>query len=210
MSIFGPLVTADDVEQAAILTLRKWLPTHLNAAGVRKGLPAGALPYPRDDSYRVTPTLEDEIDILSLPRIIVVSPGTVDDPELSHAGGYSVWWDLRLAAVVHGKDRAQTNFLAKLYAAAMRETLLQHQSLGGAAQAVTWTAEGYDDADGEEQRSRAIGLASFAVLTDSAVDPMAGPTTPDPKPSPETPYPDLPEVREDGAIVTTTPREELG
>ena len=55
--IFGPIVTAPQIEDAILGTLEEWLPTYLTEVEQRAGLDAGTLARPRFYGSQVEPDL---------------------------------------------------------------------------------------------------------------------------------------------------------
>ena len=188
LDVYGGLVTAEDVEQAAIDTLKLWYPSYLREAERRTDRDPNALPdirsYSTVNEFQKWP--EEQ-----LPVAIFISPGTTDRPKMEGDGTYRTKWILGLAIVVSARDRVATNELAKLYGAWARAALLQHQSLGGFAEGLTWEAERYDSVRQEEARTIAAANILFQVEVRRAVDERAGLAAP---PSDPTADPDLPVV----------------
>src|SRR4051812_27844406 len=156
----GPIVSARDVEQAAIDTLHKWLSTYLGEAEDQHSRARGSLPRPRSitttNSFDKWP--EDQ-----LPCLLLVCPGLAEAPKAEGNGRYRALFALGAAVVVSAKTEAATEELSKLYVAAVRTCLVQQQSLGGFASGVDWMDETYDDLPSEDWRSLGAGQAIFAV-----------------------------------------------
>jgi hypothetical protein len=74
--------------------------------------------------------------------------------------------------------------MAKIYGAAARSILLQHQALGDfGAQGVEWIDESYDDLVTEEDRVVRASFGIFQVKVWDVVTRFSGPTDPIPDPA---------------------------
>lgn len=199
--MYGRLVTAEDVELAAIDTLRTWMPSYLREAERRTDREPNALPdirnYSTVNEFQKWP--EEQ-----LPVAIFISPGTTGKPKMEGDGTYRTSWVLGLALVVSARDRTATNELAKLYGAYARAALLQHQSLGGFAEGLMWEAERYDSVRQEDTRTIAAANILFQVEVRKTVDERAGLAAP---PDDPTVDPDLPVV-DPAPVVTVTDKED--
>jgi hypothetical protein len=130
-----------------------------------------------------------------VPRVLLVSPGLLAPPIADGHGTYRATWSLGLGVVVSAATMDETMVLAKLYTAALRVCLLQHQSLEGFAAGVEWLDENYDDLPSIDSRSLGAGQAIFAVTVDDVSRRWGGPPTPNEPPSPDTaPLPTDPDV----------------
>lgn len=177
-SVYGPLVTANDVEQAVLDTIRKWERDYLRAVALHAGQQSGSLPAHK---AHVTYIDLDKYPEDQLPACVVQAPAILEVPG-RRAKSYTTRWAVGVGSIVRGKTPAQTLRLAQLYAAAMRTLLIQKGSLGGFAQGTTWIDESYDDAlTVADQRTVAAGVIALAVDVYGVVDPSAGPTNPTPE-----------------------------
>lgn len=187
-TVFGPLVTGADVENAARDTLKAWARDYLAWAERLTGRDPQALPLPR--SWITSPDLERWPED-QLPSVLLISPGLAEPPTRDGRGHYRAKFALGIAVVVSARDRAVTDELAKLYVAAFRAAILHHPSLGGFAEAVEWIDEAYDPLPGRA-RQLAVGQAEFRVEVRDVVAVKAGPSAP--RPDPYTPHEDPPSV----------------
>lgn len=179
-SIFGPVITGNDVENAVTTTLRLWLPTYLAEMERHSGRPAGVLPAPRSWS---TVSVFHQYNDQQLPAAIVVSPGTADEPERHGDGTYSVTWDVVVAILVKGQTAANANELAKLYATAVRMIALQKGGLGGFASSTDWGGETNDEAPPDYLPVGWVTGVPLRVRVDAVVTAFGGPATPDLNPT---------------------------
>lgn len=190
MTIFGRIVSRQDLENAAMETCKTWIDTYLAEVERQRGIDTGF--YQRPKSYTtvnsVTKWDEDQ-----LPAIIVVSNGFSQAPRKKGDGTFDTWWGLGIACIVSGNDEASTREFASDYTAALRALFNQRVSLDGFADGTDFVDEHYDDIQEEDRRSMASGQVIFSVEVDNVVQTKAGPITPDDPPSdPEAPIPDWP------------------
>lgn len=192
VSPIGPIITGRDCELAALGTLRKWSPTYLAEAERQTGRTVGSLPRIR--GWTTAPDFEKWPED-QLPCVLLISPGLVDVPNPDGQGFYRARFSLGLAAIVSTSQADETADLAKLYCATLRTCLLQHQSLEGFANGVTWLDENYDDLPSIDDRSLGAGKAIFGVEVSNISRRWQGPPTPAEPPTPDTdPIPDDPTV----------------
>lgn len=184
MTVFGTIISADQVEAAFTETLKTWMPTYLHEVERQAGLDPDSLPGIRswNNHNEFIKWPEDQ-----LPAVIVVSPGTGSQP-VRRDGGYATTFTLGLAIVVSARDLPSTRTLMKRYIAAARTAILQHPSLGGFARGTVWTAESYDDIPSGDSRTLAAGQAVFEVEVANVTDPGGGPISPEP-PDPPSDWP---------------------
>lgn len=182
-SDIGAVITGRDVELAALALLQRWSGTYLAEMERQSNRAPGSLPRVRSwataADFETWP--EDQV-----PRVLLVSPGLLEAPKASGHGEYRVKWSLGLGVVVSAATMAETMVLAKLYTAALRVCLLQHQSLEGFAAGVEWLDENYDDLPSIDTRSLGAGQAIFAVEVDDVSRRWGGPATPSDPPTPDT------------------------
>jgi hypothetical protein len=188
----GAVVTGRDVELAALALLQRWSGTYLAEMERQSGRAPASLPRVRGwataADFETWP--EDQV-----PRVLLVSPGLLGPPMADGNGTYRATWSLGLGVVVSAASMDETMVLAKLYTAALRVCLLQHQSLEGFAAGVEWLDESYDDLPSIDTRSLGAGQAIFAVTVDDVSRRWGGPPTPSEPPTPDTaPLPTDPDV----------------
>lgn len=165
------VVSTSDVGLAARATLLAHLPVHL--AGLLR-------PLPVPSSYDVVPTA-DAIRRVQGAVCAVSSNGLRQEPERRGDGGHDAWFVLNIA--LFHQNTAEMPLLTATgdYAAAIRECVVQHPSLGGLAQSTRWTAESVDLV-GDALTPSALGLAvvEFSVLVRNALDMRHPGRLPDP------------------------------
>lgn len=195
MTLFKPIITRQDVEHAALNTLKPWFDTYLAEVERQKGLIVRQLPRPRSYMRR---NEFDKWPEEQLPSIIVISPGIVGRPTASGSGMFTADWGLGVAVIAEGRDNDNTRDLVGYYTAAIRALILQRPSLNGFAKGVVWEDERYDDiSDFDAGRTMASGQVVFQVEVEDVVSTRAGPVTPD------TPPVDPPPVSPDWPIADT-------
>lgn len=172
MNIYGPIVTAHQVELAAVETLKTWETAYRAELTRQHSITLADLPPV------LTWETAAEIDAWpewQKPAVVVVCPGLSGDP-VRHSGGYRTMWELHVATVAAASDRDATRRLVSLYTAAWRAVIAQHQSLGGLCESAVWIDERFDQAlDNTDSRSIGVGVTTFEVHVAAAVDPLSGP-----------------------------------
>jgi hypothetical protein len=193
-SIFGQIVTGQDVEQWCLEELSTWSSTYLAEVERQAGLPAGSLA--RVKSWVVAASF-DQWPEDQLPRGLLVSVGLSELPLRSGDGSYNARWQMGLGVVVSSRTEAETHRLAMLYVAAHRTLLIQRPSLGGRALGVVWQDENYDQLPFDDVRSLGAGMANFTVEVENVATWGLGPNTPDVPISPDdtVPWPPYQEVQ---------------
>ena len=202
-SLFGPIVSADQVADAAVATLRTWMPYYVAELERRRPHEDGDPWPPEPRSYRaiasasITGWPEHQ-----LPAVVVVCPGLAARPERDGQGVYRATWQVGVGVIVSARDEAATDRLAGLYGAAARAVIAQQSSLGGFAAGTRWIDESLDDVPVDATRTLRAVVEEFEVDVDAVVSDADGPRElPDPTPDPHDPWPGWPVA--DPVIVTT-------
>jgi hypothetical protein len=190
MSIFGPIFVGHDLEMAALETLRAWFPTYLREVELQQGLPMGEIPSPRTYTTRneFTSFPEDQ-----MPICVVVSPGLAGEPHKEGNGTISGWFSLGVGVLASAATEEDTNYLSKMYGAAIRAIMVQQGDLGGMCSGIDMLDESYDDVPDIDQ-TRSIRAAQWVGLAyiDHIVDRTAGPIgDPDPETQPGSEWPEI-------------------
>lgn len=186
MTVFGAIVTGNDVEQAAVTTLKLWLPSYLAEMERKTSRPPGSLPTIGD--WRTTNRFPRS-ETIAPPAGFVVSPGLTDRPERRGDGSINGWWRIGIATIVSAGTAEATGALAKLYGAAIRTLLLQRPSLGGFATKLEVVGEAYDDVPEDYLPVGASAQIECDVLVDAISFALAGPAVPAPPPTPPGDWP---------------------
>lgn len=140
-AIFGQLISTWHIQQAALSTLREWLPSYLAAVERQEGLqdrrlgrPEGPISYyPGVDFFSAGP---GESTAMS-PPLVIVTVEPQGRPEMT-ADLYFQSYELRVACVVRGSTEEEALQLASLYGAASM-LLAQIGGLQGLAERTVMT-----------------------------------------------------------------------
>lgn len=199
MSVFGPIIDANQVEEAVRTTLQIWFPTYLRELEIQRGLPAGALPDPR--AYVISGDNDREPED-QLPAVVIVSPGLADSAYQEGDGSFRAPWSVGVGIFTSAKDRESTEKLIRLYCAAARAIMLHKQSLGGFADGTEWIDEDFDEIEFDDTRTIGAGLVELVVTVANVVNRRGGPLSPpDPVGQPGSNWPLVDEVIVDEEIM---------
>lgn len=199
MSLFDAIVDAGEIEDACIAHLKEWEATYLDEVAQQRGRPRGTYQKPR------THTTVNDFDKWpeeKLPCLLLIAPGTVEQPRRRGDGRYTGDWYIAVAIVVSARSQKSTKTLAKRYGAAYRALLLQRADfdgrLNGKMAVKEWVSEDYDDLDDDSDTTRNLAVAKliFTVEVTGVVNAFAGPSEDDPRPPDEEgdPTPDYGEL----------------
>lgn len=181
--VFGRIITGNDVERAALATLRAHMPDYLREVERQAGGDPGSLPAPRGyivaSQFQYRP--EDQ-----LPVVVVISPGLAGPPRRDGDGRVMARWSLAAGVVTAAAERARENAMS--YVGALRALLLQHQTLDGLALDVEWQDEEYDSAPFDVTRTLFSARVVASVTVPDVVSYGHGPDGPwGPAPDPTDP-----------------------
>jgi hypothetical protein len=165
----GAIFSASQLEQACLAQLQRLLPAYGNAVAAQLGATAPAPPRSYTCAARFDRWAEDQ-----LPAVVVVSPGTLRQPEL-HGGAYDAVFGLVVGIYCSAATERATHDLVRLWCAALRACLLQTASLGGVVADLMLLDESYDEIDVESRRSIAAGVCGFEAHVNAITDRRAGP-----------------------------------
>ena len=184
LQVYGRLLDTHQIEVAVTETLQVWMPAYIAEVERQRGLEPHAMPLPAswsktNEFYKWN---EDQ-----LPAMIVVCPGLAPtEPKMKGDGSYHAWYRVGVAAIAGGDDREATRRVAKLYVAAIRGSILQHQDLGDfGAEGIRWTNERNAEIPDDAGRTLGSGLATFDVEVKDVANARMGPLDP-----PDDPYED--------------------
>lgn len=170
-SAFGQIVVASQLENAVCDLLRKWFPTYLREIERIMEWEREPLPTPRNYTNRNSFDAQSGEEI---PKVAVISPGLFNPPTHPESDGYyKAIWQLGIGVATAAPTEELADAQAKMYGAAARAILLQHQDLEkpDIVTAVTWLDENYDDLPIEDQlaqyRSASIFLGIEVAKTTS-------------------------------------------
>lgn len=141
--VFGRMLSASQIEEAVVASMRKWYPTYLKEQEAQMGLPKSTFPIPENYSDRNKFDMEAPE---SLPKIVVIAPGTVGAPRKNGNGTYSAVWRLGIGIAIGAETEVEANRLVKAFGAAARGLMMQSSELGAlGAKDIIWTDELYED-----------------------------------------------------------------
>jgi hypothetical protein len=208
--VFGPMVSAADVEDHVQATLQRWFPTYLYQVERLHQLVPGTLPAPRAwvRSAAVEKFPEDQ-----LPAVMIGSPGLTDDPPAADgAGYYTAAWRINLGLEIAAGPNRRALELARWYTLALRAAILQQQQdpgLPGPVQVarIDWITERYDLLDSIDDRTVCVGIVELVVTAAGVLQRNAGPL--DPIIPPQPPDPNAPAWPVAATVDTTVTKEPL-
>jgi hypothetical protein len=198
-SQFGPIVAGAEVEDAALLTLRTYLPSYLAEVAGQAGLERDALPAPRS---WVTSSDQTKWAEHQLPALVVVCPGLYDTPVKQEKNIYEATWSVGVFVLVSSTTKAATRRLMHRYIAAVRTCLKQLPTLPylaenpddpdgpaiytpGIADKVEWLDEDYDVTPDSASRTLLAGQINLAITVKDVLDVSMGIRYPSVDPVPE-------------------------
>lgn len=178
--VFGNMFVAGSLEQAYINTLIKWFPDYVNEVAAQNDLDPAEIAIPKNYTNRNS---FDMLPAEELPKVIVISPGTVGDPTMYNNGTYEAAWRIGVGVVHAHKDENTANYLSKVYAAVVREIINDKQTLDDSVygiQHTLWVNEMYDDVPigSPTVKTRAASL-NFSTLLTGVSTKGRGPLEPD-------------------------------
>lgn len=157
----GPIVLQSDIERAVRDTLKATVPFYLAEIDEQLGLARGTTKPPRtwgiaseDDRW-----LEE-----TPPALLVVCPGTVDEP-VKHGdrGSYGAWWQINIGVTVGGATEEGTRELAARHAGAVQLVLGQQADMGGLAADTVWQGT-RSDVVGRERTLMACEVLAYVRI----------------------------------------------
>lgn len=192
MSIFARTITDDQVEDAVVLTLKKWFSTELRVIEEDLGLTPGF--YSRPRAWEIHGDF-DKFPEEQLPAVVVISAGTTDTPIKDGGKKYRAHFDIAIAVFASSLDMNRSRRFAYRMGGAARACMLHRQSLDGAldgtVRGVTWTSSRNGEMPVEDDRTIWATRQVFSVEVGDTITQSAGPPAPDADPPPDgTPLPE--------------------
>jgi hypothetical protein len=188
-SVFGPLVTAADLENHVEVILARWFATYLYEIERNNDLEPGTLPLPRSvvRSSEIEKFPEDQ-----LPCVMIGSPGLTDPPQADGGGYFAATWQVQIGVEVAAAPNRRALELARWYAAAVRACVIQQQQDPGMDTAiqvirVDWRDERYDVLDSVDDRTVCVGRVEVAITVAEVLQQGLGPLDPLIPPQPPAP-----------------------
>lgn len=206
MTIFGHIASDDEVEDATVAILRKWLPTWMSEVERQRGLQAGFYARPVDSSYFVRSDF-DKFPEDMLPAVIITSGGIEDDPPKEGRGQYRGGFQIGVTCVVSSIDQLSARRYAYRMGAAVRGVLIQRQSmdgaLGGRLRGTDWIGGRNNELDSGDDRTIWAARQLFVVEVGDVLTRGGGPIAPEPLPVHTDPWPDAKTI--DSVVTTLKP-----
>lgn len=197
MSVFERIISDDQVEDATLETIRKWLHTYLAEKERQSGLQAGyyARP-PGEGSYTVRADFEKWPEEM-LPIVTLIAPGITDDPTRQGRGQVDGKFDVGVTCVVESTDQVATRRYAYRMGAAIRALLTQkglEDQLDGTVRGVDFLGSRNNELPDPDGRTIWACRQLFVVDVAGIMTRVAGPTGPETPIEPLDPVPDWPTV----------------
>ena len=163
-SAFGLFQLDEDLQEAVVSTIRKWLPTYLALIERKVELAPRSIPLPRSyvlsDNGELNKKPEDQ-----LPAVVVLCPGGGKiTPRQEGDGRIRAGYVVNVACIVTARDHESTDKLARRYRKALELILVHQPSLGGFAEASIFRGWRNDELLPEDDRTIAAGTNVFEVL----------------------------------------------
>ena len=159
-------VSATDVTNAVLDTLRTWLPVYIAEQERLEGRPARQLAQPRSFVSGVDTGVQLPED--GFPCVAVTSPGLSGNPVRSRWGVFNLTFGVAAGVFVVGSGREQVQDTLRSYVAAIRICLLE-KGVTGLNATVDFTDETYDLVPGQRVRSLAGGETGLSITIENAV-----------------------------------------
>lgn len=205
MSLFGLIITDDQVEDAILATLRKWLPTYLSEVERQVGLTAGYYQRPVESSYTARTDFDNWPEDM-IPAIVAITIGLDDEPPKDGGGHYRGQFAVGVSAIAESTDRVSTRRFAYRLGAAVRAALVQHASLdlalGGNVRGVKLVAGRNNELPTEADRTIWASRQVFIVEVGNFVSEAGLPANFDPLPDSTAPWPDPPTINNPNVVLT--------
>lgn len=185
-SVFGPIVSAFEVEDALANSVRRWIRDYLAEIARQRGMPADWLPEFRSivTAGDISKFPEDQ-----LPSLMVASPGLDTSGrrgrgvEVHGDGTYVARWRVECNCEVSARGNRQALMNCRLYAAAVRALLIQ-QALDRRPttdlelRRVEWLDETYRLRDWTVDRTRAAATTILVIEVADVTNRQMGPADP--------------------------------
>lgn len=205
-TVFGPTISAPDVERRVISTLQYWFETYLQNRELETGRDRGSVERPH--TWKIVNEFNDKNPEDAVPFIGIISDGLADLPTSNGQGRITAKWGIGIGVVCESNTDENAQLLVKdIYCPVIRNILLQKPSLRDWAtvdsvpfsNGVDWVNETYSDvAFGNAERTLWSAIVLFEVTVEGVAIRRGGPITPaDPVTQPGSDWP----VADSGSVV---------
>lgn len=203
MTVLGPIISDDQVEEAVLATLRNWVPLYLAEVERNVGLDPGFYDRPADSSYTAR-TDFDKWPEEWLPLVMAITPGIEDDPPKDGYGHLRARFGIGVVCVVSSVDRLETRRYAYRLGAAVRAALVQHASLdlalGGTVRGVDLVGGRNNELPTEDDRTIWASRQLFVVEVGNFLS-TNGPGITVPPADPLEPLPEPPTIQNPNVLL---------
>lgn len=169
---FGPFVGGWTVRAALLSTINTWAPTYVPMAAAATGLALREF-----ETWRLE-AVDHARGGNTAPTWVVSARNVLGKPTRQGSGVYRAEYAATVGIYANGRDWDETEDLCWIYAAVIRNLVLQHPSLGGVAQTTWWEAETYQEIEAQALRTEGLATVRFGVRLTGVVDANAGPANP--------------------------------
>jgi hypothetical protein len=205
VTVFGTIRTDDEIEDAVIATLRKWLPTYIAEVERQLGLDVGFYQRPFHSSYTVR--TDFEVWPEEMMPVVSVEAFTIEsDPRRNGRGIMTGQFATGITNICASNNAVYVRSYAARMGAAIRAAVMQHQSLDaqldGSVQGVSFLGSTNNLLASQDDRTIRAYRQVFVVEVADILTRGAGPAAPDvdPPDDPNEPVPDWGTVE---TVVTT-------
>jgi hypothetical protein len=181
-AIFGPIVSASEIEEAVIESLKFWYPTYLAEMERRLSLRKGLLVVPQNFTNRNS---FDAVEGERTPKVVVIAPG-LDEAPTKDSASYSAVWRVGVGLATGAKDEKTCNKYVKAYAAVTRAILIHKPATVREyglthLNEIVWLSEEYVDLADISNQHRLYKAATlwFAIQVNAVTARRLGPVGPD-------------------------------
>lgn len=196
MSIFGRILTDDQVEDAVVNHLFNWTSTFLTEIERQLGLTPPYYQRPAKSSYTVRADFDKWPEEM-LPLVVVVAPGIDDDPIKEGKGQYRAKFNIGVTSVVSSISQVETRRYAYRMGGAIRAAMVKKQSLDHAlndsVRGVDWIGERNSEIEQSADRSVWANRQLFVIEVSDVLTRTGSPAVPEIDPT-AAPPPDPPSV----------------
>lgn len=213
---WGPLVGAVDVDKAIRTVLTTWLPTYCAQVQIDYNLDY-AIAEPQ--SYAIVLD-EDEYLDWAMPAVLISTAKTIKTIGGSNSN-YEATWRTAVSGMIRGRNAEESKVNASYFEGAIRRCMLQKcrtnspspsgadgqdsELIAAGASILSgchWQSTELAAVNGDKRRGRylSVGIGTYSVVTNKAVQSFGGPNTPN-----AAPYEGLPTVSNGGVTISVEP-----